>query len=146
GRSTRGRGSGRRDRVRGHAHPGADRLPRVRFLVARWTGTDIPAGRREAGPVVQLSTGYWWTAFSYEAQSPGRRHGPADAVVGGSDPATWRDLRFAVIAPFSAGVVAALPPAALAVAVLGLARPETVARPETAARTVGACALVLAAG
>ncbi|GHB59425.1 hypothetical protein GCM10010347_31720 [Streptomyces cirratus] len=117
----------------------------VRFLVARWTGTDIPAGRREAGPVVQLSTGYWWNGFSYERS---RRDAVMDQRMRlwWSDPATWRDLRFAVIAPFSAGVVAALPPAALAVAVLGLARPETVARPETAARTVGACALVLAAG
>ncbi|WP_327280659.1 MULTISPECIES: sensor histidine kinase [unclassified Streptomyces] len=111
----------------------------VRFLVARWTGTDIPAGYREAGPVMQLSTGYWWNGFSYERS---RRDAVMDQRMRlwWSDPATWRDLRFVVIAPLTAGVVAALPPAALAVAVIGLARPETVARP------FGACALLLAVG
>ncbi|ATZ29021.1 Sensor histidine kinase DesK [Streptomyces lavendulae subsp. lavendulae] len=111
----------------------------VRSLVARWTGTDIPAGYREAGPVMQLSTGYWWNGFSYERS---RRDAVMDQRMRlwWSDPATWRDLRFAVIAPFTAGVLSALPLAALAVAVVGLARPGTVARP------VAAGALALAVG
>ncbi|THA50634.1 sensor histidine kinase [Streptomyces sp. A1136] len=111
----------------------------VRFLVGRWTGTVIPTGYREAGPVMQLSTGYWWNGFSYERS---RRDAVMDQRMRlwWSDPATWRDLRFAVIAPLTAGVAVALPPAALVVAVLGFARPET------AARLVGACALVLAVG
>ncbi|MER6214476.1 sensor histidine kinase [Streptomyces sp. NPDC001674] len=92
----------------------------VRALVARWTGTAIPPGYREAGPVMQLSTGYWWNGFSYERS---RRDAVMDQRMRlwGSDPATWRDLRFALVAPFTAGVAAALPPAALAVAVLGAA-------------------------
>ncbi|MER7466859.1 sensor histidine kinase [Streptomyces sp. NPDC097981] len=98
----------------------------VRFLVARWTGTVVPAGYRQAGPVTRLSTGYWWNGFSYERS---RRDALMDQRMRlwCGDPATWRDLRFAVIAPFTAGVVAALPPAALAAAVLGLGRPEAVA-------------------
>ncbi|MFH7596492.1 histidine kinase [Streptomyces racemochromogenes] len=111
----------------------------VRSLVARWTGTAIPAGYREPGPVMQLSTGYWWNGFSYERS---RRDAVMDQRMRlwWSDPATWRDLRFAVIAPFTAGVVAAVPPAALAVAVLGLAGSGTAARP------TGAGALAVAVG
>ncbi|KPI10297.1 integral membrane sensor signal transduction histidine kinase [Actinobacteria bacterium OV450] len=111
----------------------------VRFLVARWTGTDIPAGRREPGPVMQLSTGYWWNGFSYERS---RRDAVMDQRMRlwWSDPATWRDLRFAVIAPLTAGVVSALPPATLAVAVIGLTRHGNLAR------LAGACALALTLG
>ncbi|MEU7799675.1 hypothetical protein AB0J14_27205 [Micromonospora arborensis] len=41
----------------------------VRLLVARWTATVIPAGYRQAPPVTQLSTGFWWNGFSYERTS-----------------------------------------------------------------------------
>ncbi|WP_432004290.1 sensor histidine kinase [Streptomyces sioyaensis] len=109
----------------------------VRFLVARWTATVIPAGYRQAGPVMRMSTGYWWNGFSYERTS-------RDALLDQKwrlrwrDPANWRDLRFTAVAPLTAGVVAALPPAGLAAAVLGLGRPEPVAR------LVGALGLVWA--
>ncbi|MEX2969409.1 sensor histidine kinase [Streptomyces sp. C184] len=99
----------------------------VRFLVARWTGTVLPAGYRQAGPVTRMSTGYWWNGFSYERTS-------RDALLDQKwrirwrDPANWRDLRFTAIAPLTAGVVAALPPTAMAAAVLGFGRPEPVAR------------------
>ena len=43
------------------------------------------------------------------------------AASGGRDPANWRDLRFTAIAPFTAGVIAAVPPAGVVAAVLGLA-------------------------
>ncbi|MEV7419566.1 histidine kinase [Streptomyces sp. NPDC089919] len=111
----------------------------VRFLVARWTGTEIPTGHREPMPVMQLSTGYWWNGFSYERT---RRDAVMDQRMRlwWSDPATWRDLRFAVIAPVTAGVVAAVPPAALAGGVLGLTGQGT------AARLAGAGALALALG
>ncbi|MEU3073727.1 hypothetical protein [Streptomyces laurentii] len=91
----------------------------VRFLVARWTGTDLPAGHRRPGPVGRLSTGYWWNGFSYERS---RRDALLDQKwrIRWSDPATWRDLRFTAIAPFTAGLVAVLPPAGAAFAVLGL--------------------------
>ncbi|MFG2863031.1 sensor histidine kinase [Streptomyces sioyaensis] len=110
----------------------------VRFLVARWTGTVLPAGYRQAGPVTRMSTGYWWNGFSYERTS-------RDALldqrwrVRWRDPANWRDLRFTAIAPLTAGVVAALPPTAMAAAVLGFGRPEPVARV-----VVGTLGLVLA--
>ncbi|WP_031075363.1 sensor histidine kinase [Streptomyces sp. NRRL WC-3742] len=109
----------------------------VRFLVARWTATVIPAGYRQAGPVTRMSTGYWWNGFGYERT---RRDALFDQKwrVRWSDPANWRDLRFTAIAPLTAGVVASLPPAGVVVAVLGLGRPEP------AARVVGALGLVVA--
>ncbi|MFD5419253.1 sensor histidine kinase [Streptomyces sp. NPDC127069] len=116
----------------------------VRVLVARWTGTAIPGGYREAGPVMQLSTGYWWNGFSYERS---RRDAVMDQRMRlwWSDPATWRDLRFAVIAPFTAGLAAALPPAALAVAALGLTGVGP-AGSGTVGRLVGAAATAVAVG
>ncbi|GES28570.1 sensor histidine kinase [Streptomyces angustmyceticus] len=98
-----------------------------RHLVARWTTTVVPAGYQEAGPVTRMSTGYWWNGFGYERTS-------RDALLDQKwrirlrDPATWRDLRFTAIAPFTAGAVAVLPPAGAATAVLGLVRPEPAAR------------------
>ncbi|MFF8640842.1 sensor histidine kinase [Streptomyces sp. NPDC015345] len=109
----------------------------VRFLVARWTATVIPAGYRQAGPVTRMSTGYWWNGFSYERT---RRDALLDQKwrVRWTDPANWRDLRFTGIVPITAGVVAALPPAGVAAAVLGLGRPGF------APRLVGALGLVVA--
>ncbi|KUJ67686.1 histidine kinase [Streptomyces albus subsp. albus] len=109
----------------------------VRFLVERWTATAIPAGYRRSGPVTRLSTGYWWNGFSYERS---RRDALLDQKwrVRWSDPANWRDLRFTAIAPITAGVIASIPPAGVAAAVLGLARPEP------AARLVGVLGLAVA--
>ncbi|WP_037310274.1 sensor histidine kinase [Amycolatopsis orientalis] len=109
----------------------------VRFLVARWTGTVIPGGYRQAGPVTRLSTGYWWNGFSYERT---RRDALMDQKwrVRWRDPANGRDLRFAAIVPFTAGVVACLPPAGVAVAAVGFVRPEPTAR------LVGVLGLVVA--
>ncbi|MEV5596132.1 histidine kinase [Streptomyces sp. NPDC052496] len=109
----------------------------IRFLVARWTGTDVPAGYRRAEPVVRMSTGFWWNGFSYERT---RRDALLDQRwrIRWKDPATWRDLRFTLIAPFTAGVVSAVPPAAVAVAALGIGRPDL------PARLVGALAAVVA--
>ncbi|MGW2628292.1 sensor histidine kinase [Streptomyces chattanoogensis] len=99
----------------------------VRHLVARWTATVVPAGYRQAGPVTQMSTGYWWNGFGYERTS---RDALMDQKwrVRWSDPANWRDLRFTVIVPFTAGVIAALPPAGVAGAVVGLSQPALPAR------------------
>ncbi|MFD5041811.1 sensor histidine kinase [Streptomyces sp. NPDC087894] len=109
----------------------------VRFLVAKWTATVIPAGYREAGPVTRMSTGYWWNGFGYERT---RRDALLDQKwrVRWRDPANWRDLRFTAIAPLTGGVVASLPPAGVAVAVLGIGRQEP------AVRIVGALGLVVA--
>ncbi|NEA26188.1 sensor histidine kinase [Actinomadura bangladeshensis] len=91
----------------------------VCFLVARWTGTVIPPGYREAGPVVRMSTGYWWNGFSYERT---RRDALLDQKwrVRWLDPANWRDLRFTAVAPFAAGLAACVPPAGVGVAAAGL--------------------------
>ncbi|MFH8347534.1 sensor histidine kinase [Streptomyces sp. NPDC018045] len=99
----------------------------VRFLVRRWTATAVPSGYRRAEPVVRMSTGFWWNGFSYGRT---RRDALLDQRwrIRWKDPATWRDLRFTVIAPCTAGVVAAVPPAGIAVAVLGFGRPTPVAR------------------
>ncbi|MFB6614110.1 sensor histidine kinase [Streptomyces sp. NPDC085524] len=109
----------------------------VRVLVARWTGTVVPAGYREAGPVTRMSTGYWWNGFGYERT---RRDALMDQRwrMWWRDPATWRDLRFTVIAPVTVGMAAALPPAAAATAVLGIAQPGW------PARLVGLCGLTVA--
>ncbi|MFC7304087.1 sensor histidine kinase [Streptomyces monticola] len=109
----------------------------VRHLVARWTGTVISAGYRRAGPVTRMSTGFWWNGFTYERS---RRDALLDQKrrIWWSDPATWRDLRFTGIVPFTAGLAAALPPAGVAVAVLGFAQPGP------AARLVGALGVVVA--
>ncbi|MFH8407381.1 sensor histidine kinase [Streptomyces sp. NPDC018019] len=109
----------------------------VRHLVARWTATVVPAGYRQAAPPVQMSTGFWWNGSSYERT---RRDALLDQRWRNrwSDPATWRDLRFVAIVPFTAGVVAAVPPAGVAVAVLGLGQPAL------PGRLAGALGLVLA--
>jgi signal transduction histidine kinase len=94
-----------------------------RSLVAKWTATVIPAGYRQAGPVTRMSTGYWWNGFGYERT---RRDALMDQKmrVRWRDPAVWRDLRFMGIAPITVGVIAAIPPAGVAAAVLGFSRPE----------------------
>ncbi|WP_326699144.1 sensor histidine kinase [Streptomyces sp. NBC_01754] len=109
----------------------------TRFLVTRWTTAVIPSGYRQAGPVTRMSTGYWWNGFGYERT---RRDALMDQMwrVRWNDPANWRDLRFTGILPLTAGVVACLPPAWVAAAVVGLGRPDT------SARVLGALGLVLA--
>ncbi|WP_433040680.1 histidine kinase [Dactylosporangium sp. CS-033363] len=89
-----------------------------RMLVLRWTGTPIPPGYREPAPITRLSTGYWWNGHSYERS---RRRAEQDQRLRGylTDPAVRRDLRFALVAPCTAGVVCAVPPVALGLALLG---------------------------
>ncbi|OMI33320.1 histidine kinase [Streptomyces sparsogenes DSM 40356] len=94
----------------------------VRSLVAKWTGTRIPAGYREATPVTQMSTGYWWNGFSYSRTSEDARR-EQRLRLWWSDPATWRDLRFTAIVPITIGVIAAIPPAGAVAAVLGFSQP-----------------------
>ncbi|MEY9875380.1 signal transduction histidine kinase [Streptacidiphilus sp. MAP12-33] len=113
----------------------------ARRLVARWSGTTIPGGYRRAVPVTRLSTGYWWNGFSYERT---RRDALMDQRwrLRWRDPANLRDLRFVAVAPLTAGLVAALPPGGLAVAVLGSASAQTSVR---VAGAVGALVLLAAA-
>ncbi|MFC9238822.1 sensor histidine kinase [Streptomyces decoyicus] len=108
-----------------------------RFLVATWTATVIPAGYRQAGPVVRMSTGYWWNGFSYERT---RRDALLDQRwrTRWSDPATWRDLRFTAIAPITVGVLASIPPVGAAGAVIGLSQPTL------SPRAIGVLGLVVA--
>ncbi|MEV0056997.1 histidine kinase [Saccharopolyspora shandongensis] len=109
----------------------------VRSLVARWTATVIPDGYRQAGPVTRMSTGYWWNGYSYSRTSRDARQEQRWRLWW-SDPATWRDLRFTAIAPLTAGVIAAIPPAGVAAAVIGFVQPEP------SARLVGVLGLVVA--
>jgi signal transduction histidine kinase len=109
----------------------------VRALLARWTGTVIPAGYRQMKPVVRLSTGYWWNGFSYERTSRGARR-DQQMRARWKDPATWRDLRFVAIVPVTVGVLAAVPPAGVVLAVAGLVQPSL------AMRVVGVLDLVVA--
>ncbi|WP_306332552.1 sensor histidine kinase [Streptomyces sp. KL118A] len=111
----------------------------VRRVVARWTGTVIPDGYRQAGPVTRMSTGYWWNGFGYERTS---RDALLDQKwrVRWGDPANWRDLRFTAVVPFTAGAVACLPPAGAVTAVAGLLQPGL------APRLTGALGAVVAVG
>ncbi|WP_084424912.1 sensor histidine kinase [Kibdelosporangium aridum] len=88
----------------------------IRALVTQWTNTVIPGGYRQTGPVTRMSTGYWWNGFSYSRSSKDARQ-ELRWRTWRSDPATWRDLRFTVIAPFTIGVVVAIPLAAVVAAV-----------------------------
>ncbi|QFU92462.1 sensor histidine kinase [Amycolatopsis sp. YIM 10] len=92
-----------------------------RSFAEKWTGTVVPGGYRQAEPVTQMATGYWWNGFSYSRTSRDAQREQRWRVWW-SDPATWRDLRFTVIAPLTVGLVAAVPPAGVAVAVLGFSR------------------------
>ncbi|WAL66193.1 sensor histidine kinase [Amycolatopsis cynarae] len=111
----------------------------VRSLVSKWTGTVIPGGYRQAPAVTRLSTGYWWNGYSYERT---RRDARQDQRwrTRWHDPATWRDLRFLAIAPITMGVTAAVPPAGIAAAVLGLAQPSL------APRVIGVLGVAVAVG
>ncbi|MER7750761.1 histidine kinase [Kitasatospora sp. NPDC097643] len=94
----------------------------VRPLLAAWTGAVIPAGYRKAGPVVQMSTGYWWNGYGYERTGRDARMDQKWRLWW-SDPATWRDLRFTVIAGVTVGPVSAIPLAGLVVAAVELFQP-----------------------
>jgi signal transduction histidine kinase len=94
----------------------------MRYFVARWTGTVIPGGYLEPAPVTQMATGQWWNGRSY---SPTAKEAREDQKLANlwRDPATWRDLRFLGIAPIAIGLIAAVPPAGVALAVLAFIRP-----------------------
>ncbi|MEV0151854.1 MULTISPECIES: histidine kinase [unclassified Nonomuraea] len=99
----------------------------VRSLVEKWTGTVVPAGYRQAGPVTRMSTGYWWNGYSYERTDRDARQDQRMRLWW-SDPATRRDLRFTAVAPVTMGLIAAVPPAGAVAAVLGLSQPTLPAR------------------
>jgi signal transduction histidine kinase len=88
-----------------------------RALVLRWTGVAIPDGYRRPAPVTQLATGYWWNGHSYHRTARDARQ-ELWWLTRWRDPASWRDLRFVGIAPFTVGLVAAVPPAGVALALL----------------------------
>jgi len=98
-----------------------------RSLVATWTGTVIPARYRQAGPVVRMSTGYWWNGFSYASTCRQARQ-EQEWRIRRSDPATWRDLRFTLIAPITVGLTSSIPPAGVVAAVLGFSQAAPSAR------------------
>lgn len=96
----------------------------VRRLAHRWCGLRIEDGYRQPGPEpVQLATGYWWNGHSYERT---RRDAEMDQQwrrrIG--DPARWRDVRWILVSAVTLGPVCAVPPAALAGAVIAFTRPS----------------------
>lgn len=93
----------------------------VRAVVANWTDTVIPDGYRQAIPVTQLSTGFWWNGFSYERTKRDALRDQRMRILW-RDPANWRDLRFTAIAPLTAGMLAAVAPAALTTAIIGFSQ------------------------
>ncbi|SED94154.1 sensor histidine kinase [Streptomyces sp. TLI_105] len=115
----------------------------VRLLVARWTGTVVPAGYREAPPVTRMATGYWWNGFGYERT---RRDALMDQRwrLRWNDPANRRDLRFTAILPLTAGLVALLPPAGAVATVLGLVSGFGSGPSGTLGRLLGLLGLVVA--
>jgi signal transduction histidine kinase len=88
-----------------------------RAMVTRWSATELPDGYRQLGTVSQLSTGYWWNGYSYSRTSRDARQ-ELWWRTRFADPAGWRDLRFVVIAPFTVGLIAAVPLGGIALAVL----------------------------
>jgi len=95
----------------------------IRYVVARWTGTVIPAGYIEPEPVRQMSTGFWWNGRSYSSTAKEAREDQQLSNLF-KDPATWRDLRFQEIAPVAIGIPAAVPPVSVALAVVAFTQHE----------------------
>ncbi|MFC3493985.1 sensor histidine kinase [Glycomyces rhizosphaerae] len=95
---------------------------RFRRFAERRAGSVIRSGERERHPIVQMSTGYWWNGYSYTSTQKEARE-DQELKDRFRDPATWRDLRFTVVAA-GAGAIAAVPPAGLVAAVLGFAQPD----------------------
>ncbi|MFF1816529.1 histidine kinase [Kribbella sp. NPDC058245] len=94
----------------------------VRRLANSWCGLQLEDGYRPPGPEpVQLSTGHWWNGHSYERT---RRDAEMDARWrrGLGDPAYWRDVRWLGISAITIAPVCAVPPAALAGAVIAFTR------------------------
>ena len=88
-----------------------------RALVTKWSDTELSDGYRSIGTAIELSTGYWWNGYSYSRSSRDARQ-ELWWRTRFNDPAGWRDLRFVAIAPITVGLVAAVPLAGIALAVL----------------------------
>ncbi|MFI9383787.1 sensor histidine kinase [Kutzneria sp. NPDC052558] len=89
----------------------------VRQLIGDWTGAELPEGYRALGAVTQLATGYWWNGYSYsKTERDARRELWWRKRF--NDPAGWRDVRFLAIAPFTVGLITAVPLGGVALAFL----------------------------
>ncbi|HEX6344959.1 sensor histidine kinase [Umezawaea sp.] len=92
----------------------------TRFLVARWTGGELPAAYQPLVPVTRMATGYWWNGYDYQRL---RWFSLCQRWIlrRTRDPAAWRDVLWLLVAPVTVGVASAIPPALIAVGVAGLA-------------------------
>lgn len=100
----------------------------ARFLVLRWTGTGVPAAYRPLVPVTRMATGYWWNGYDYQRLrwvSVIQRWIRTRV----QDPASWRDMLWILVAPFTVGVTAALPLALIAAGAVELAAPTSLRLP-----------------
>lgn len=100
----------------------------ARFLVRRWTGTEVPADYRPLAPVTRMATGYWWNGYDYQRlRSVSVIQRWVQARV--QDPASWRDMVWILVAPLTVGVAAALPVALVAAGAVGVSAPTSLRLP-----------------
>ena len=109
----------------------------TRFLVARWTGVEVPAAYHPLVPVTRMATGYWWNGYDYQrlrVVSSCQRW-----ILGRTrDPASWRDMVWMLVSPLTVGVAAAAPLALIAAGAGWLTTPDPV--------TATAAVLAISAG
>lgn len=80
----------------------------TRTVVARWTGTEVPAAYRPPVPVTRMATGYWWNGYDYQRLRLVSRC-QRWILARTRDPAAWRDMLWLLLAPLTVGVAAAVP-------------------------------------
>ncbi|GAA5010688.1 sensor histidine kinase [Actinopolymorpha pittospori] len=85
-----------------------------RVLVRRWCGVEIATLYRPMLSPRRMSTGYWWNGYGYNRW---RRSSVVQRWLRSRtrDPASWRDMVWLVVAPFTVGVVVVLPLASIGV-------------------------------
>jgi signal transduction histidine kinase len=95
----------------------------TRFLVARWTGVEVPAAYHPLVPVTRMATGYWWNGYDYQrlrVVSSFQRW----ILRRTRDPAAWRDMVWMLVSPLTVGVASAAPLALITVGVTWPAVPD----------------------
>lgn len=89
----------------------------TRSVLGGWTGTPCPPAYREMAPITQMATGFWWNGYGYH-EDRWQAQVSAWVQTRTKDPQTKRDWAWLLVASVTVLPVAALPPAAVAAAVL----------------------------
>lgn len=100
----------------------------IRLLVARWGAAEIAEAYRPTVPVTRMATGFWWNGYDYQ------RLRVVSVCVRWirarvSDPASWRDMLWMLIAPCTVGLASAVPVVLIAAGILGWAAPTVLPVP-----------------